>query len=236
MDVVSAMRRNGADRLYLWLAVLSIGIVFAGFARTYYLKVWFATPELSGLFHLHGLVMSLWFLLFLLQVSLVAAGRRDLHRRVGVVGAVWAVVVVVVGVVTAITAARLGRSPGPPPLVFLAIPLGDMLIFPLLAGAGLYYRQRSDYHKRLMLLASLSLLTAAIARIPVEAIAAGGLPMFFALTDLCILGCVVADSLRNRRVHPAYAWGFALILASQLLRFLIADTPLWLAFAAWLVQ
>ena len=53
----------------------------------------------------------------------------------GVFGALLAALVVVMGVTTAITAARLGHTPGPPPLVFLTIPLGDMLVFPALFAA-----------------------------------------------------------------------------------------------------
>ena len=229
------LHNGSASRFYTWAAVMMIVIVFAGFAYTYYLKELFGTPALPGLLHLHGLVMTLWFALFLVQVSLVAAGRVDLHRRVGVVGALLAALVVVVGVSTAINAARLGHTPGPPPLVFLTIPLGDMLVFPALIGAGLYYRRRSDFHKRFMLLSSLSLLTAAIARIPLSFITAGGLPLFFGLTDLCIITCVAYDTVKNRRLHPAFGWGLLFIVASQALRFMLAGTAAWAQFAAWLV-
>ncbi|MEP6607949.1 MAG: hypothetical protein ABJA83_04660 [Burkholderiaceae bacterium] len=221
---------------YAWAALVILAIVFAGFARSYYLKSFYATPELPGLLHLHGFVMTLWFAFFLSQVSLVAARRTDVHRRVGALGGVLALLVVVVGMTTAITAARVGHTPGPPPLVFLAIPVGDMVVFPILVGAGLVYRRRSEYHKRLMLLASLSLLTAAIARIPLDPIASGGLPMFFALTDLCIVVCIAFDSVKHRRLHSAFGWGLALIVASQALRFGLAGTAEWAQFAEWLIR
>lgn len=122
--------------LYAWAALAIVAIVFAGFARTYYLKVLFDTPTLSTQLHVHGVVMTLWFALFALQVGLIATRRVNLHRRVGVVGVLLAALVVVMGVTTAIDGARLGHTPGPPPLVFLTIPLGDMLVFPILVGAG----------------------------------------------------------------------------------------------------
>jgi hypothetical protein len=179
--------------------------------------------------------MTLWFALFLVQIRLIAAGRADLHRRVGVVGALLAALVVVVGVTTAITAARLGHTPGPPPLVFLAIPLGDMVVFPILVGSGLFFRHRSDFHKRFMLLSSLSILSAAIARIPLNFISDGGLPLFFGLTDLCIITCVVYDTVKNHRLHPAFGWGMLIIFASHVLRFMLAGTAAWTEFAAWLL-
>lgn len=226
---------GGGSRFYTCIALTMIVIVFAGFAHTYYLKELFGTPALPGLLHLHGLVMTLWFAFFLVQVSLIAAGRVDLHRRVGVVGALLAALVVMVGVPTAITAARLGHTPGPPPLVFLTIPLGDMLVFPALIGAGLFFRHRSDFHKRFMLLSSLSLLTAAISRIPLSFISTGGVPLLFGLTDLCIVTCVAYDTVKNHRLHPAFGWGVLVIVASQPLRAMLAGTSVWAQFAAWLV-
>jgi hypothetical protein len=229
------LRAGRGSPIYTWAASAIILIVVAGFARTYYLKTLFGTPALPWLLHVHGLIMTLWFTLFLLQVRLVAAGRTDLHRRLGVAGAVLATLVVVAGVSTAISAARLGHTPGPPPLVFLTIPLGDMVVFPILVGAGLFFRRRGDFHKRFMLLSTLSLLTAAIARIPLPMIAAGGLPMFFGLTDLCIFTCIACDTTKNRRLHPAFGWGALGIVASQVLRFLVAGTHAWSQFATWLI-
>lgn len=222
-------------RLYTWAAITAATIVFAGFARTYFLKTTFGTPALSTLVHLHGLVMTLWFAFFFLQVRLVATHRTHLHRRVGVAGAFIAAAVLIVCITTAITAAKLGRTPGPPPLIFLAVPLGDMLVFAILVTTGLYFRSRSDIHKRLMLLSCVGMLTAAIARIPIEFIHAGGIPMFFGLTDLCVLACVTYDTVKQRRLHPAFGWGMLLIVASQPLRLLLTGTAEWKLFAAWLV-
>jgi hypothetical protein len=232
-----APRLRRTDRaLYTWAALAAVMIVFAGFARTYYLKGLFGAPALTGLVHLHGLVMTLWFTLFVMQVRLVAVERVDLHRRLGYFGAVLAIMLLGVGTVTAITAARLGHSPGPPPLVFLTIPLGDMIVFAVLMSLGLGYRQRPALHKRLILLASVGMLTAAIARIPLAFIHNGGVPVFFGLTDLCLLTCVAGDTLKNRRLHPVLGWGFLFIFASQAFRLWLSGTPQWLRFATWLTS
>jgi len=231
--------RRAADRgIYTWAALAAVIVVFAGFARTYYLKSLFGAAELSTLVHLHGLVMTLWFTLFLVQVRLVAAHRVDLHRRLGYFGGVLAVAVLAIGTMTAITAARNGHTPagGPPPLVFLTIPLGDMVVFAGLVSFGLGYRNRAAIHKRLLLLSCLGIITAAIARIPIDALHNAGLPAFFGVTDLIILGCVIVDTVKNRRLHPALGWGFLFIIASQVARFAIAGTPQWLQFAKWLTS
>lgn len=236
MSVDTTTHRSSFDRRFATgVAVTAALIVFVGFARTYYLMDVFGTPALSsGLVHLHGIVMTLWFALFVVQVRLIAAHRTDLHRRVGVVGALLAALVLVVGVTTAIVAAKRGFTPGPPPLVFLSIPLGDMLVFAVLVSLGLLFRRRSDIHRRLMLLASVGILGAAISRIPIGFIETGGPLTFFGLTDLCVLACVVFDTVKNRRLHPAFGWGILFIVASQPLRLMLTDTAVWMQFATWL--
>jgi hypothetical protein len=41
---------------YTGMAVVFVITVFAGFARTYYLRPYFGTPSLTPLLHLHGIV------------------------------------------------------------------------------------------------------------------------------------------------------------------------------------
>ena len=180
--------RANDRRLYKLAAIFIPLIVLAGFARTYYLKPFFHTPDLPGrIVHLHGIVMTAWVVLFIVQVSLVAKRRTRIHQRLGILGGVLAALVVIVGILTALYAAARGHSPGPPALQFLIIPIGDMLIFSVLIGLALYYRRKLDVHKRLMLLAAINLLTPAIARIPLSFIINGGPLAFFGLTDLCLL-------------------------------------------------
>ena len=65
-------------RLYTWVAVFVPVIVLIGFARSYYLKGFFNTPAIPSLLvHLHGIVMTSWVVLFVVQVSLVAKSSPD---------------------------------------------------------------------------------------------------------------------------------------------------------------
>lgn len=225
--------RSPRPRVFVWAAAAALLVVLGGFAKTYYLKGLFGSPALSSLVHAHGLVMTLWFGTLMAQVLLVSSGNVRMHRRLGIFGAGVALLVLVVGTATAIVAARNGVSPGPPPLVFLAIPLGDMVVFAILVGLGFAYRQRGDFHKRFMICASLAILTAAIARMPLPG---ASLPLFFGLTDLLILAVIAVDTFNNRRFHPAFAIGLVVVLLSQVGRFLIAGTPQWTEFAKWLTS
>ena len=223
-------------RLYILAAILTPLIVLLGFARTYYLKPFFNTPDIPGrIVHLHGIVMTAWIVLFVVQISLVATRRTKVHQRLGVLGACLAALVVIVGVLTALYAAVRGATPGPPALSFLVIPLGDMLVFSILIGLALYFRRKLAVHKRLMLLAGINLLTPAIARIPVDFIINGGPLAFFGLTDLCLIAVVAFDTFKHRRLHPVFLWGSIFMIAMQPLRLLLAGTEAWMGFAAMLV-
>lgn len=236
MAAYSGITGRRRERLfYIGMAVLVLATVFAGFAPTYYLRPYFVTAPLPRLLHLHGIVFTSWILLFLIQTTLVAAHRVDIHRRLGILGGLIATVMVVVGVTTAIIRAKQGAAPpGVPPLAFLTVPLVDMLVFPILVGAGFYFRRRPDVHKRLMLLATISILAAAVARLPF--VLSGGPPVFFGLTDLFILACVIYDLVSRGRVHRATVWAGLLIIASQPLRLILGGTHAWITFATWLTQ
>lgn len=233
-----AVQRSGRDRrLYTWFAILMPFIVVLGFARTYYLKGFFDTPAIPSLLvHLHGAVMTSWVVLFMVQVWLVSSRRVRVHQRLGKIGAALAVLVFVVGVATGIASAARGATPGPPALQFLVVPLGDMLLFAGLIGTALYYRRRMDIHKRLMLVAAINLLTPAIARIPLNFIINGGPLVFFGLTDLCLIACLVIDTVKNRKLHLEFLWATVVVIASHPLRILFSGTETWIQFATWLVS
>jgi hypothetical protein len=229
--------RQGARRFYVGMAIAVLITVFLGFSRSYFLKGYFGSPELSLHVHIHGLVFTSWVLLFLAQTSLVATGRTDLHRKLGVGGAVLAALLLIVGTTTAILRVASGGPspiPGVPPLSFLAVPLFDMVVFALLIGAGLVLRNRPETHKRLMTLATIALTSAPIARLAF--VRPVGPPAFFGLTDLFIVAMLVYDLATRRKVHPATIWGGLVIVASQPLRLMISGTPGWLAFAGWLTS
>ena len=229
--------RQGTRRFYVGVAIAVLITVFLGFSRSYFLKGYFGTPELSLHVHIHGLVFTSWVLLFLAQTTLVATGRTDLHRKLGMGGAVLAALLLIVGTTTAVLRVKGGGSspiPGVPPLSFLAVPLFDMVVFAILISVGLVLRNRPDTHKRLMTLATIALMSAPIARIP--GVLRAGPPGFFGLTDLFIVAMLVYDLATRRKVHPATIWGGLVIVASQPLRLMISGTPAWLAFAGWLTS
>jgi len=211
--------------------------VFAGFSRTFYLRPYFQTQPLIALLILHGVVFSSWIVLLVTQTTLVATKRMRTHMRLGIAGGLLASLMILIGTVTAIVRAK-GPSPVPGvnPLSFLTIPLGDMLVFASLVGAAFYFRRRADTHKRLMLLATIAILPAAVARLPFAFIQQYGPLAFFGLSDLFIVPCLIYDIVMRGRPHRATVLGGALIVISHPLRLVIGSTHTWLVFATWLTH
>jgi len=230
--VNSARRRQ---RLFFTsMPIAMAAAVFVGFAPTYYLKTAYGTPALTPLYHVHGLVFSLWMVLLVTQPALVAARRIDLHRRLGAIGGVLAGVMVLTALAVAVDLGRRGAAPpGVPPLSFLAVPLATVIVFPALTGAAIAWRRQPEMHKRLMLIGTLELVPAGIARWP--GLAAGGPLAYFGLTDLFLVAMLLFDLATRGRPHPATVWGGLFLVASQVLRIVISGTGPWLAFAGWLV-
>ena len=238
-ETISKQRQSKSrERLfYIGMVIAIVITVFAGFSRTFYLRPYFQTQALIPLLILHGVVFSSWIVLLVTQTTLVATKRMRTHMRLGIAGGLLASLMILIGTVTAIVRAK-GPSPVPGvnPLSFLTIPLGDMLVFATLVGMAFYFRRRADMHKRLMLLATIAILPAAVARLPFAFIQQYGPLAFFGLSDLFIVPCLIYDIVTRRRPHRATVLGGALIVISHPLRLVIGNTHAWLAFATWLTH
>lgn len=219
-------------RLYLYTAVITALIVLAGFARSYYLRPFFTTAALAPILHLHGAVMTLWFLLIIAQTALVAAGRTDLHRVLGVFTATTAAALVPIAIVT--TMRYISRSIGDPEMLGEAAAESGfdwvlLATFTLLVATALILRRRSDVHKRLMMLAAVSLLGPPLARIIGDQTAV-------LVSNGLVVVLVLVDVVRNRRLHPAFGWGGSLVIISSQAAVAMVSSPGWTNIAVRLVS
>jgi len=215
------------------MALLMLATVFVGFAHTYYLAGVFHAPLPSLVIHLHGAAFSCWILLLVTQTSLVSAGRVDIHRRLGIAGFLLACLMVTLGVLAATDS--LGRGTGPSGLdakFFYVIPMTDMLIFATLVFFAFRARSNPPAHKRLIFVATIGLLIAAIARWPFVLVHRK--PMMAALVSYVFLLILVAyDLWSTRKVHRATIWAGAFLIFVQQIRIPIGKTAAWHAFATW---
>jgi len=217
-------------------------VVLVGFARTFYLRVLF--PEAQDLaakepvFLIHGAVFTAWMIWLISQATLIRQRRVALHRTMGWVGAVIAVAMVMLGVYGAVVAAsRPGGFIGIPfsSEQFLIIPVTAMVFFGTMVALAIAWRARPQHHKRMMLLATVNLLEAAIIRFPVEFIAANAPLTTFGPALLFIVAIGIHDRRTLGRVHPVTLWGGIAVALSQPVAFLVSGTAPWLSFAAWIL-
>lgn len=239
-QVAGPVDRRSERRFYVAMAVGILATVFVGFSRTFFLSRWF--PEMQSFaapepfFYLHGAVYTAWVVLLLVQPVLVARRRLDLHRKLGWAGAGLAATMVVVGIGGSLIAAR---RPGGfmgleiPAAVFLLVPLLDIALFVLFVGLAIARRKDAQAHKRLMLVGTISILGAAVARLPLSFMV--GPIAFFLGTDLFLLPLVLWDLTSRGRLHPVTLWGGLLLVASQPFRLWFSGTETWLRIANWLI-
>ncbi|MFN3943720.1 MAG: hypothetical protein ACK4K7_02165 [Allosphingosinicella sp.] len=224
-----------APFFYTAMGLFVLLVVFAGFARTYYLADFLPAPErappMTAVLHLHAAAFTLWIALMALQPALVSAGQVALHRRIGLAGAGLALFVWLFGNVAAIDAIHHGYRGLGDPYAFYAITFFSIQAFAVFVLLGIARRGDGDSHKRLMLLSNAAILEAAVGRLPLDLVAATAPLSFYVGANLVIAAGIVHDLLVRGRVHPVWIWGGGGLVLSQVLRVAVMDSPWWLAFA-----
>ena len=245
--------RDAARWFYVWMAGACVLIAFVGFAPTYWLQLAPGTFVGSPLLHLHGLLFSAWPLYLLLQTMLAARGRVGRHRAWGLLGVSLATAMVFVGFAVAneVLATRLAAGFGDRARAFHIASTSMITLFGVFVFAAIAYVGRPEIHKRLMLLATISMIPPAIARLffavnvgigpglrpglgPPRTVESVMLPALIA--DALILAGVIYDMRTRGRPHPAYLIGGAIILAVQVLRVPVSTTQWWYAIADFLAR
>ena len=203
------LRKNRIDDVFFsGMAAVILISVLVGFSQTF-----FQAPFPNLIVHIHTGVFSLWIILLIVQTSLLAAERPDLHRRLGLLGFGLACLVVVFGVLVA-TENLVRNYPGFNPAdhgvnfrAFYAVSLSDMLMFSTLVFFAFRKRFEPAAHKRLVLIATLAITDAAFDRWPIPV----GWGDFRVTPLLCIYPLLFLlgayDWWSTRRIQPATLWG-----------------------------
>ena len=235
VEAPALVRPIGAryDRqFYTGMAIAAAVVVFVGFAPTFFLRGSYQTTSLPTYLQVHGFLFTTWIGLFIAQTSLVAVRRTNVHRRLGWAMAALAVVMVVVGTTAGIWSMRRQVDAGfvKEAQAFLTTPLFSMMAFAGFVTAAIVRRHDSQIHKRLMLLATISILDAAVARLPLEFLRASSWN-YLPTTDVFLLTAILYDVVSRRTVHAAYVWGGLVLIIEQALRIPVGETAAWQALA-----
>jgi hypothetical protein len=237
-------------RFYVGMAVVIVAIAIAGFIPTYWAPV--ASGSFAGapILHVHGVLFTAWTLLFLTQARLAASARFERHRTLGLAGIAVATAMVFMGVGVSIHSMEMGtaRGAGEQARSFAIVPVTIVLSFAALVAAAIANVRRPDVHMRLMLMASISILPPALARllrVAVAGIRPTGTgdtpPVAFTivpnlLADVLIVIAIVHDWRTRGRPHPVYLVAGGALVAVQILRVPLSGTAAWHAVADWLLR
>jgi len=237
---VTAKGAKARPKFYLGIGIAVAAAMFYGFYQSFYLNHWFATPpgmrKLTPLYLVHGTIFSLWLAFAVLQPALIVAKKRKLHKRVGWVALGVACAMIVIGNVAASEAMNHGFA-GTNPKEFYAVPFFDLVVFGSCVGLGVLWRERSETHKRLMLLSYTQLLHAGVGRWPFAILQAGAPWTFLIGADLAIIAAGAGyDAITRGKVHRVWIVGGALVLLSEPFRLWIGTTAPWQAYATWVAS
>ncbi len=227
-----------AQYFYFYMALSCIAVAFLGFAPTYFMPMAAGKLQHMPVVHFHGLLFFVWTLYFAFQSWLAASGRVLRHRTVGLIGVSLATAMVISGFLVAVNAMQRSAAIGmrDEGIAFVIVPLSGMVFFAAVFTLAIAYVREKEIHKRLMLLASISLLDAAVARwfltFMAPAGAVGPPPVFVTIPPafvayLLLVAAMVYDWRTRGRPHPVYVYGGIALVAVKFLNWPISTTAAW---------
>ena len=244
--------RRARTRFYLGLAFVCAAIAIGGFAPSYWLQLPAGTFKGAPLLHIHGALATAWVLFFISQSTLVTRGSVARHRDWGLFGISLASALTVVAIMVAIGSmtTKLAEGAGDPVRSFLIVPLSGILMFAGFTAAAVGNIRRPEWHRRFMIVGTVSLLGAAMARVFFFIAVGGGpgvrpglmpapppagMPLLSGLLlELILVAGMIHDKRKQGRIHPAWVYGFVIMTAVTVLRIPFGETGLWIAIADWL--
>lgn len=228
-------RQKAERRFYSGMAILLTAVVFIGFAPSFYLRDIVPAyprpnPTLPPSVILHGSLFTLWMVALITQTQLVAAGRRDLHMKLGAATLVLAIAIVPTMYLVAVwQVARANQPPFTDPLNWTAIPLAAIPAFAYLVWQAWRRRREAQWHKRLMLGAAIVAVAGpGFGRIPMVPPSLWGFSFQMLLgIGLLFAPMFVWDRRSMERVHPATWTAFVLAVAATVVPLILIGTGTW---------
>lgn len=234
--------RSGTQYFYFYMALSCMAVAFLGFAPTYWLPLASGSFPSMPVIHFHGLLFFAWTLYFAFQTWLAASGQIARHRTMGMIGVSLATAMTIFGFLAAVNAMKRSAALGltNEGIAFAIVPLSGILFFAVVFTLAVAATRRPEIHKRLMLLAGISLLDAAVARWFLTFLAPPGAlgpppvpvtipPAFVAY--LLLVAAMVFDWRTRGRPHAVYVYGGIALVGVKLLNWPISTTPAWHSFA-----
>lgn len=230
--------RHPADAVFFPAMVAAIWLLMlAGFVPEMIQRAFGVMRPYPWIIHVHAVVYFGWLVFLAGQVVLIRTGKLAVHRRMGLIGVGLATAVVIVGPAAALAMHMTHEARQPP--AFLAIQLLNVFAFGMGVAAALLFRHQGAAHKRLMLIATLSLTGAGFGRVVRMVTGAPPpwtlIPSVYIATNVLIAAIAIYDYRTRGRLHPVFLPAVGALLATELAAGLLLRSPAWSHFTRALV-
>lgn len=201
---------------YFLMSLLIAALVVYGFSQTIDQNLIHPLVPRPRVLYAHAVLFSGWVALFVAQTALIQVRNVRFHRRLGLAALVMGTAIPIVGIATALAMARFNIASGSDPrddaAAFLILPFNDMIFFSVTFGLAVWWQKKSEFHRRLMLIATCLLTAAAFARFPFITMDEF---RWYRGVDLLILLGVGRDLFVTKQVHAVYRWMVPIFVAAQ---------------------
>lgn len=227
--------RNRKPSFFLIIAIVGLLAALIGFAKTFFIPVANGSFEAPVTIHVHGAFAFAWIILFVIQTSLIHFRNYRLHKYLGILGIFIAAGIFITMVPTGIFVVHREMSQGFGDSAYsglLGVVTSGLLFFGLVL-TGIINRNKPDYHKRFMLLATIVVLWPAWFRFRHYFPFVPRPEIWFALVlaDSLIVVAWIWDKLKNGRIHPVFKYVGTFVIIEQCFEVVMFDTPIYQAIA-----
>ncbi|NND50323.1 MAG: hypothetical protein HKN60_08725 [Rhizobiales bacterium] len=235
--MVNPWVKDRARPFYLAVGVFGLLVVAFGFGVTYAAPMFRRTFTAPWFVHVHGASALSWILLLIAQSTLVRMRKSSLHRSLGRAALPLAFLVWASGIATAVWASeRDFAALGTIATSSLAGTVSGLSLYLLIVGWALVIRRRPDWHKRLMLLATIQVLWPAFFRLRHWLPMVPDPDIWFALVfpySLIVLAAL-RDLWRWRKIHPVWLFVGPALIIEQCLEVAFFNEGIQRQFGEWL--
>lgn len=219
--------------LFLILAITGLAAVLTGFARTFIIPVSSGTFKAPFSIYLHGAFAFSWIALFVVQAFLIHVRRYKLHMTLGIVGIIIALGTAITMVPAGVFEVNKSLKNGAGEMAYSGI-VGTCtsgILFLSFVLCAVYYRNRPDVHKRLMLLSTIIVLWPAWFRFRhfFPSVPRPDIWFGVVLADSLIIIAWILDKIANGKIHRTLLWGGLIIIIENILEILLFDSSPWRA-------
>jgi hypothetical protein len=232
--------QDSDHKFFTFMSLATFTAVTVGFGNFYGHRLVTQQVPIATVIHIHGAVFLAWILTFVLQVYFAAKNKITVHMKVGKAAIFIAVAMLLSGFMTSLYAAKTGHMgiPGvefPTIEGFLLLNLSSLTVFIILTSAGWIYRNKPQFHKRFMLMATVAgLAPPGISRLPGLS---GTTPAIAGTVLVFILLGPLYDLKFHKKIHRAYLYSLPLVIfILPPVVTILSSTSVWLSVTQFLLK